>query len=328
MKITCTWKKHSAVSSRRIAGHNYRTDQTTSQLPREAWLGQNICGSWRQQQLDEAKALAKRRDAVVAIELIFQIGDQRDWRHPPTREHPHGKPRTPPPVNPRDLGKAAIESAAATFSRENIVSATVHLDEASGHVHVVVTPIHAGKLQAKHWLNGKAKCAALRKRLCEPLMKQFKCTYTPSNPGGERHDPDKINTYKGPTETLKEVATGKRQIKTLERQLEAANTAAAMAFSRQKKAVLAAADAQKQAKALAKKAQDLEAQASRERKAGFFLGAAHKDAEIEIATRELREQLTQAREEARKAVERAEHAEDRAMAYQERLNRLQPKKAA
>lgn len=63
-----------------------------------------------------------------------------------------------------------------TYGRENIVSASLHLDEKTPHLTVIVTPITEGKLKsgkeikrlgAKKWLDGRAKMMLLQDKFAE-----------------------------------------------------------------------------------------------------------------------------------------------------------------
>ncbi|MGN5281844.1 plasmid recombination protein, partial [Aeromonas dhakensis] len=99
---------------------------------------------WDQGKLDAASALAKRKDAVVAIEFIIQVGNQTDWREDPTPECPEGPP----------IDKAWADQE---FGPENVVSIQLHMDESTPHFHVIATPSKDGKLQAKAWLDGGRK---------------------------------------------------------------------------------------------------------------------------------------------------------------------------
>ena len=68
----------------RSEGHNCRLHPTASQLRPEAWFtrqGRHEVESWRPELLEKAKGLAKRKDAVLAIQFIVQLGNQTDWRH-------------------------------------------------------------------------------------------------------------------------------------------------------------------------------------------------------------------------------------------------------
>lgn len=50
--------------------------------------------------------------------------------------------------------KKSLEFAQDTFGKENIISAMVHRDERTPHLHVVLIPLKDDKLNAKHYLGG------------------------------------------------------------------------------------------------------------------------------------------------------------------------------
>lgn len=52
--------------------------------------------------------------------------------------------------------KANVEWLQETFGKENVISATLHMDEATPHIHAMVVPIHEGKLNAKAVIGGPA----------------------------------------------------------------------------------------------------------------------------------------------------------------------------
>ena len=87
MKFTFAVAKMSKADIGRAQGHNLRLHETSSQLPKRAWFTESPMHTkveWDQGKLDAASALAKRKDAVVAIEFIIQVGNQTDWREDPT----------------------------------------------------------------------------------------------------------------------------------------------------------------------------------------------------------------------------------------------------
>ena len=115
----------------------------------------------------------------------------------------------------------------------------LHTDESSPHFHVVVTPIKDGKLQAKAWLDGPSRVAALRKRAWESVNAHIKCEYTPGAPGGEPHDPRKAaGQAPVPSPSLIDKMSGHARAKALEQEnaeLRAKNDALQQAlFSRKK----------------------------------------------------------------------------------------------
>ncbi len=233
--------KMQAPAIGRAEGHNVRLHPTKSQLRPEAWFtrkGRHEVEPWRPELLEKAKGLAKRKDAVQAIQFIVQLGNQTDWRHEPEPDFPEGRP-----INIIDAMNLAIkgvrEWVAKEFGEDNCVGIDLHTDESSPHIHVVVTPIRDGKLQAKAWLDGPSRVAALRKRAWQAVNAHIKCEYTPGAPGGEPHDPRKAaGQAPVPVPSLLDRMSGHARAKELEQEnaeLRAKNGALQQAlFSRKK----------------------------------------------------------------------------------------------
>lgn len=245
MKFTLAFEKRNRSSIGQSEGHNTRLHPTASQLPKEAWItkeGLHELMPWRSDLLDQAKGLAKRKDAVLAVELVFQVGNQTEWRKIPTKEHPHGE-RIPGASEKLNKICAGVEEAAILeFGKERIVSISMHTDESTPHVHVVFVPIHDGKLQAKHWLNGPLSCAQLRERLHAPLNKHFACDYEKGAAGGAPHNALKAagaplgpKPKPGLLEAAKDALTGAPEIKRLKDLLEKAHQQIQNLFSQAKR---------------------------------------------------------------------------------------------
>ncbi|WP_431614769.1 plasmid recombination protein, partial [Enterobacter asburiae] len=198
MKFSLAIDKMKATDVGRAAGHNCRLHPTASQLPQGSWFtdkGRHEVVAWRPDVIAKAKGLSKRKDAVVAISIVLQVGNQLDWREKETTDCPEGKPKGGQNNKQNfkvmaHLAKAARDWAAQEFGEENVVGVDLHTDESSPHVHVVVTPVHDGKLQAKAWLDGAARCAKLRKRAHQEVLKYIECEYVPGQAGGAPHDPE------------------------------------------------------------------------------------------------------------------------------------------
>lgn len=198
MKFSLAIDKMKSADVGRAEGHNCRLHATSSQLPQSSWFttkGRHEIVAWRSDVIDKARSLSKRKDAVVAISIVLQVGNQLDWREKETVECPDGRPRGGQ-NNKKNietmahLAKAAREWAIKEFGEENVVGVDLHTDESSPHVHVVVTPIKDGKLQAKNWLDGAARCAQLRKRAFDSVSRYIECEYVPGQAGGAPHDPE------------------------------------------------------------------------------------------------------------------------------------------
>jgi hypothetical protein len=274
LSFSMSIEKHDRTSVGRCEGHNTRLHETKSQLPRRAWFdpaGRYEIAPWRESQIDAAKALAKRKDAVLAVEIVVQIGNQTDWRELPTAEHPEGKPK--PGMKPlmKKLALAAKAAAVREFGEDNVIGVDLHLDESSPHVHIVATPIHDGRLQAKHWLNGASTCAKLRRRIHETINAAVPCTYTPGEAGGDPHDPSKAaggpNARKpapGITGAALEALTRVGEVKGLKGEVRTLTAALQQAFSRVKRLELDL-EQQRQRTAEAKAEGERKAREERER---------------------------------------------------------------
>lgn len=194
MKFTLAIEKKNRSNIGTVQGHNNRLHPTKSQLPKTAWItpqGHHEIVPFNADLLAESKALAKRKDAVLAVELVVQVGNQTDWREMPTAEHPHGKRKPGASAKLNAIMAGVKEAAYQEFGKDRIISIDLHTDESTPHVHVVFAPIKDGKLQAKAWLNGVASCGALRERLHGHVNKFIECDYEKGAPGGAPHDPAK-----------------------------------------------------------------------------------------------------------------------------------------
>ena len=58
------------------------------------------------------------------------------------------------------------------FGIDNVVSVTIHRDEANFHAHAIVIPMFEGKLNCKHFIDGPASCRELQDRYYE-MVKDY-----------------------------------------------------------------------------------------------------------------------------------------------------------
>jgi len=262
LSFTFAVDKMQAPAIGRAEGHNLRLHKTESQLRPEAWFtpeGRHQVEQWRPEVLAKAKGLAKRKDAVQAIQFVIQLGNQTDWRSEPEPDFPEGRPISSI-ADPLNLAAKGIRAwVAKEFGDENCVGIDLHTDESTPHFHVVVTPVKNGKLQAKAWLDGPSKLAALRKRAWQAISAHIECEYTPGSPGGAPHDPRKA-AGQTPAPTLIDKMIGHAKAQKLERENAALREENAqlkqVLFSRQKGRYSADNVAQaQQATATAQKAQ-------------------------------------------------------------------------
>lgn len=90
-----------------------------------------------------------RKDAVVNIECVI-TSDEKFFKSIGSSET-------------KRYFEEAYKFVSHTFGTDNIVYATVHLDETTPHMHLGVTPITKdGRLCAKDWLDGKKKLKELQ----------------------------------------------------------------------------------------------------------------------------------------------------------------------
>ena len=194
MKFSLAIDKKNTANIGQVRGHNHREHPTASQLPKAAWLtpqGHHTLKAWDASVLDQAKGLAKRKDAVLAVELVIQVGNQTEWRQVPDTACPQGKPMRGNTARMNALIAGAKQAIAREIGWDRVISAEFHTDESSPHVQVVFAPMLDGKLQAKHWVGGAAKCAQLRERIHKHVSQFLPCEYTKGAPGGEPHDSNK-----------------------------------------------------------------------------------------------------------------------------------------
>lgn len=264
MKFTMAIEKKNRANIGTVSGHNKRLHATASQLPKEAWFtadGQHEVMAWRQDLLDEAKSLARRKDAVIAVELIFQVGNQTDWRDLPTPEHPHGKRKSGASAKLNAIMAGVKKAGLAEFGRDRIVSMDLHTDESTPHMHIVFTPVKDGKLHAKHWLDGPASCARLRERLHQVINQHIACDYEKGRPGGRPHDPAKAagapngpQPKPTPEEQAEGVLQAAAELMLVKNKLAAAEAQIQTLFSRLKRAEQIALEDKRQREASAARA--------------------------------------------------------------------------
>lgn len=98
----------------------------------------------------------RRKDQVRAVELLLTASPE------------FFKSKT----DISSFADKAREFLFETFSKSNIASWGIHVDETTPHIWAVVLPVHQGKLRANHWLDGPQKLADLHTRWgkkCEPI---------------------------------------------------------------------------------------------------------------------------------------------------------------
>lgn len=190
--------------------HNKRIDIPSSQIPEKTlWFtesGHHSFVKWNDNRASKARSLMERKDAVVALEFVVQVGNQNDYRS--SDREPSLQRYISQLQHSKD---ALIDWVTQQFGLNNLISLDLHTDESSPHFHVVVaalddTPAPTPKpnarpkkhsddperLNVKRWMSGKDSIIKLRKSCYEHVNKAFPCDYSSDVPdGGKPHDHDK-----------------------------------------------------------------------------------------------------------------------------------------
>lgn len=102
-----------------------------------------------------------RKDAVRLIEVLVTASPDAFVKHGGKIE------------DNGDYFKDSLAYLEAKFGKENVVSAVVHLDEATPHLSVFVVPLKDGKLNAKNWLGGREKLRKLQTEFAVQVGKKY-----------------------------------------------------------------------------------------------------------------------------------------------------------
>lgn len=271
MKFVFAIEKKNRNNIGQVQGHNTRNHVTSSQLQKSAWItpeGRHEIVPFNSDLLEKSKGLARRKDAVLAVELVVAVGNQADWREMPTSEHPEGKRKSGSSAKLNALMRGVKEAAIAEFGPERIISIDMHTDESTPHAHIVFAPIRDGKLQAKHWIGGPAACAILREKIHAHVNKHIACEYQKGAPGGDPHDARKAagaeagpkpKKPQGMLEKASEIIGKSSEIKALKAIISQLNAQLQSMFSRLKSAEKRAASELELREKAIKKAQEMHA---------------------------------------------------------------------
>ena len=219
--------------------HNKREHRTSSQIEDPAlWFstkGHHSLIPWNGERVAYARSKMTRKDAVVGLEFVIQVGNQDDYRN---------KDKDKTPIKGTGFGAKLNDSineihtwATKKFGAENIVSLDLHMDESSPHFHLVVTTVDAEKLNAKKWISGRTSIIELRKSCHEHVNKTFHCKYSNDVPdGGKPHDPARgVAAGVAAKKRIKELEEEKAKL--LEELEEAKNRIGSLESQLQKRAV-------------------------------------------------------------------------------------------
>ena len=119
-------------------------------------------GSYRSMILERIKeAGAKMRKDSVVLQDCF-IGATPEWI------------RSKPPETQRDYFETAFRFFEETFGKENIISAVVHMDEATPHMHLCFVPITKdNRLSSKELIGGPQGLSKLQDQFYEHMSARF-----------------------------------------------------------------------------------------------------------------------------------------------------------
>ena len=114
----------------------------------------------------EATGATKRKNGVLAFEFIVTASPEFFREHNEYGQHDVELTEA--------LGKKAIAWLKEEFGEENVVNVTMHLDEATPHIHAYVTPLKRNKKgkwaqAAKQWTGSKKLCSEMQDRFAEAV---------------------------------------------------------------------------------------------------------------------------------------------------------------
>lgn len=152
-------KKISSSSLGGMTSHIDRTRDTPNANPELTPHNEVLAGTEAKEAMQGIRGRLKaietqtgkkvRKDAVVAIEVMQ------------TASPAFFEGKTPEQV--REWGQANVKWLKEHFGSENVLSATLHIDETTPHIHAIVFPQNSkGRLCAKDWLGGREKLSAMQ----------------------------------------------------------------------------------------------------------------------------------------------------------------------
>lgn len=158
-------KTEGGVSS--YAGHNSRQRDTPNADPARTAANSYLVGGgiamslqrWRSRMALDPKP---RKNAVIALDYMV-----------------HASPKSLTPEARDKYLMDAFEWIAKRHGRDNIVQAVIHRDEVTeAHLHVIVVPLIANKkgiqkLNASHWLDGRAKLSAMQTEFAKEVGRVY-----------------------------------------------------------------------------------------------------------------------------------------------------------
>lgn len=202
--------------------HNLRTEIHSNVNPEKIKLNKILMGcntpqaiknnlACRWKKLDDTNPRKTRKDAVGSLELILTASN--DFFN-------------------ADLDfnawvQANVDFAIAEYGEENIVSAILHMDETTPHIHLLIVPVVEGRLNAKLKVGNKLAMSQYQNRYSTAMAKfglvRGKCIYAEEAEEPTKHiDPSQyIKDLKITNQNqVQEIAKLKRGIKTMQNYLK------------------------------------------------------------------------------------------------------------
>lgn len=134
-----------------------------------------------------------RKNAVLAVEYVVTASPEffkqveEDHRNSPFAKDTY--------TNRERYFRDALDYLSDRHGRSNILSSTIHLDEETPHMHVVVVPIDGkNKLNARHFLGGRDKMRKLQDDFYESITDEGKGIFKELE-RGKRKEKGEIEKY-------------------------------------------------------------------------------------------------------------------------------------
>lgn len=180
---------HSNVNAEKIKFNQFLMGGNTPQAVKKA-----LTKRWKE--LDSANPRKTRKDAVGSLELILTASNDYFTES-----------------NVNIWVQANMDFAIAEYGKENIISAVLHMDETTPHIHFLIVPVVNGLLNAKLKVGNKLAMSQYQNRYAaamEPLgLIRGKCSYA------ENEEPTK---HQDPSHYIKELkATNEAQAKEIKK---------------------------------------------------------------------------------------------------------------
>lgn len=153
-------KKLSKIKT--ILNHLYRVNKTRNANSALYHLNTHTGGNLDNVYSSFSKGLPSkiRKNGVIGIQYVI-TAHQNYFKEDPKRGEAYLK--------------AAIEWLEKKHGKNNVISCTIHRDEAAPHIHAIIIPIDPkGKLNARHFFGGAAKMNQMQTDFAEQVGKHYK----------------------------------------------------------------------------------------------------------------------------------------------------------